>query len=114
VPKDIQFPEAEPRYVFERDCLGFRALADGKPVECMVTAELLFSRFKARDMSEEALRQAYREHKATIQGIARRHIENGWIDEENRVFLTSHFSLVPKLLFGNGLSAKLRFARLPG
>ncbi|MBY0524973.1 MAG: DUF1488 domain-containing protein [Gemmataceae bacterium] len=92
MPKDIQFPEVEPRYVFERDCLGFQALADGKPVECMVTGELFMTRFRARDMSEDSLRQAYREHQSEIQSIARDHIENGWLDEDGRVFLTTRFT----------------------
>src|SRR5262245_49240489 len=101
VPKEILFPEVEPRYVFERDCLGFRALADGTPVECLVTAELLLARFGAQDWTEDALRQAYREHRATIQAIARNHIANGWIDEEG-LLLTTRFTRL-SVTFGERL-----------
>jgi hypothetical protein len=92
MPKEINFPDAEPRYIFDRDCLGFRAFADGKPLACMVTAELLYTRFGARDFTEEAMRRAYREHRPEIQAIARTHIENDWIDEQGRVFLTTRHS----------------------
>jgi hypothetical protein len=102
VPKEIQFAEVEPRYVFERDWLAFPARVDGKPVECLVTLELLMARFGAREPSEQAMRQAYREHRAAIQAIARNHIENGWSDEESRVFLTTRFTRL-RVTFGDGL-----------
>jgi hypothetical protein len=58
----------------------------------MVTAELLFSRFGAKDFSEGELRRAFHEHRAELQAIARNHIENGWIDDEGRVFLTVRYT----------------------
>src|SRR4051812_46925590 len=88
----IVFPDGEPSYVFDWDCLAFRALADGKPVECLVTGELLMARFGATSMTEESLRQAYRTHKNEIQDVARNHLEHGWIDEASRVFLTTRFT----------------------
>jgi hypothetical protein len=92
VPTEIEFPNIEPTYDFDRDCLSFRARVDSQPVECLVTAELLLARFGARDMTEEAMREAYREHRTEIQDIARSHIANGWIDEEARIFLTTRFT----------------------
>jgi hypothetical protein len=92
VAKEILFPDREPVYLFDRDCLAFRALVEGRPVECMITAELLLSRFGARDMTEGSLREAYRKHRAGIQAIARDHIENGWIDADHRLFLTTRFT----------------------
>jgi hypothetical protein len=92
VPKDIQFPDNEPHYVFERDCLAFRALADGKPVECLVSAELLMHRFGAREFTEQALRQAFARHRGEIQAIARHHIEMGWVNPDNRLLLTTRFT----------------------
>jgi hypothetical protein len=92
MPKDIRFPEVEPRYVFERDCLAFPASMDGQPIECLVTLELLMARFGVREPSEEAMRQAYREHRIAIQAIARNLIEYGWIDTDNRVFLTTRYT----------------------
>jgi hypothetical protein len=92
VPPEIVFPNAEPWYVFERDCLGFRAVVDGKGVECLVSLELLMSRFGAREPTEESLRAAYRERRDELRQIARSHIENGWIDEEGRVLLTTRYT----------------------
>lgn len=92
MPKDIEFPEGEPRYVFERDCLVFHARVDDKPVECLVTLELLIARFGAREPSEQGMRQAFLDHRNEIQAIAREHIENGWIDDESRIFLTTQFT----------------------
>ena len=92
MPVEIVFPDIEPAYIFERDVLALRALADGNPVQVMVTAEFLMARFGTRDISEEALRDAYRQHKDEIRSIARNHIEMGWIDEERRVFLTTRYT----------------------
>jgi len=85
----ISFPAIEPRYVFERVCLAFPALADGKPIECYVTAELLNAGFGATDFTEKSMREAYTSHRAEVQALAQGHIENGWIDDQNRVFLTT-------------------------
>src|SRR5207244_2212688 len=89
---EITFPDSDPRYILDRDCLAFRATVDGKPVECLVTAELLLSEFGAKGMDEAEMRAAYRERKAKIQGLARSHIERGWVDPENRVFLTTRYT----------------------
>jgi Protein of unknown function (DUF1488) len=92
VPNEILFPDVEPTYVFDLDCLAFRAIVDGRPIECLVTAELLLTRFGARDMTEASLRETYRQHRPEIQVIASGHIEHGWIDDERRVFLTTRFT----------------------
>jgi len=88
----IVFPEQQPRYDFDRDVLVFHALTDGKPVEVVVTGELLLSRFGASDMTEASLREAFSKNREPIHEIAREHIENGWIDEEGRVFLTTRLT----------------------
>jgi hypothetical protein len=96
VAKIITFPESEPEYVFNRDCLAFHANVDGKSVKCMVTAEFLMTNFRipdsTPDFSEEAMRNAYRVYKLEIQKIATDHIENGWIDDDSRIFLTTRFT----------------------
>lgn len=89
MPAEITFPAPDPQYVFDRDCLAFRAIAGGRTVMCLVTCELLYSNFGAKDFTEQEMRRAFREHSAQIQAIAKEHIENGWIDEEGRVFLTT-------------------------
>jgi hypothetical protein len=101
VAKEITFPEQLPLWLFEQDCLVFPALVDGKPVECMVTGEFLMTHFAARDMTEESMQRAYRDHKPEIQDIATNHIENGWIDEEGRIFLSMRFTRL-KVVFGAG------------
>jgi hypothetical protein len=103
VPKDILFPPTEPLYVFERDCLAFRAIADSKNIQVLVTAELLLSRFGALDESEKSLRDAYRLHKDEIQAIARGHIENGWVNKDGDLFLTTRFTRL-SVSFGAGIA----------
>jgi hypothetical protein len=99
---DIDFPDPEPRYAVDPDGLSFRARVGGKPIECLVTAELLLARFGACDVTEEAMRQAFFEHKGEIRQIARDHIANGWIDEDGRLFLTTRFTRL-KVVFGERL-----------
>jgi hypothetical protein len=91
---EIVFPDVEPIWLFERDCLSFRALVDGKPVECIVTAELLFQRFGAKGISGEEAKAAYQEHKAEIQALARSHIEMGWVSPGNQVILTTRATIL--------------------
>lgn len=98
----ITFPDSEPRYLSGRDCLAFDAVADDKPVECLITTELLFFRYGAGDPTEASLREAYQEHLAEIQEVARTHIKNGWIDEEGRVVLMTRFTRM-KVTFSDTL-----------
>jgi hypothetical protein len=104
VPHDIEFPDIEPRFVFDRDCLAFTARVGGHSVECLVTAEMLMTHFGAQEPSEEEMRAAYREHRAEIQSIARDHIQNGWVDE-SRLFLTTRFTRL-KVTFGDRLDER--------
>jgi hypothetical protein len=104
VPQEIVFPDAEPSYVFDRDVLAFRALADGKPVQVMVTGELLMSSFGARDMTEASLRDAYQRNRDDLRDLARTHIQMGWVDEQSRVFLTTRYTRL-HVTFGDRLSA---------
>jgi Protein of unknown function (DUF1488) len=92
VSSNITFPDVEPTYVFDRDCLAFTAIANGKSITCLVTGEFLLMHVKSGGMTEEAMSQAFRVHRAEIEDIARTHIENGWIDEENRVLLTTRYT----------------------
>jgi hypothetical protein len=92
VAKVINFPESEPFYDFDSDCLIFGAIVDGKSVECVLTAGLLVANFGASDIDKESLLKAYQVRKEEIHTLARKHIEHGWIDEESRVFLTKRFT----------------------
>ncbi len=84
----------EPRYVFERNCLALDAVVDGRAVTCLVSGELLLTRFEARDISEAALREAYKSHAEAIREIIGQHIANGGIDDRNRVILTRRYTLL--------------------
>jgi hypothetical protein len=89
----IKFPDfPEPTYVFERECVSFPALVDGKPVECLVSMELLNKEFGLREFTGDAMRECYLQNREAIQRIARAHIEHGWIDDANRVFLTTRYT----------------------
>jgi hypothetical protein len=90
--KEIEFPDSEPLYIFDRDCLAFGCVVDGKPVECLVTAEFLQAHFGPSDITEEAMRHSFRTHREEIEAIARAHIVNGWVDEDSRIFLTTRFT----------------------
>ena len=59
---------------------------------CLVSAELLSSEFGAKDMTEEEMRRAFLERKADFQAIVRDRIENGWVDDEDRIFLTTRYT----------------------
>jgi hypothetical protein len=108
VAQEITFPNVEPLYVFDRDCLSFRAIVDGLlPVECIVTAELLLSQFGAKSFTEEDMRKAFQEHRAEIQALARTHIENNWINE-GRIFLTTRFTRL-NVTYGRDLETVPRF-----
>ena len=102
VAKIITFPDSELRYLSDSDCLAFDALSDDQRITCVVTAGLLYSRYGARDFAEESLRKAYHEHRAEIQEIASTHIENGWIDEEDHVFLMTRYTRM-KVTFDGSL-----------
>jgi hypothetical protein len=102
VVTEISFPNPEPQYDFDRDVLIFRALAGEKQVECIVTGKLLVTHFGAPDMTEESLLDAYRRHRGNIQDIARNHIENRWVEEEGRLFLTTYYTRL-RVSFGKGL-----------
>lgn len=94
----IIFPDREPYWEFERDCLSFPAIVDGKPIKCLVSAELLMARFGARlPPSQEECKRAYEEHRAEIRDIARSLILAGQVMRNGEVLLTTnvfHFKLV--------------------
>lgn len=102
MPVTIDFPDTEPSYVFQRDCLAFSARMDGKPVECLITFELLLQRFGARGFAEAEAREAFRRHEDEIQDIARHHLEMSWISPEGRVLLTTRFTRL-KVSYGPNL-----------
>src|SRR5687768_2478160 len=103
--EEIVFPDTPlPSYVFDRDCISFPALLGSKPLECLVTAEFLMTRFHAPDSGKDSLSEAFEKNKDEIHEIARVQIENGWVDEEQRVFITTRFTRL-KVKFGRAIHA---------
>jgi Protein of unknown function (DUF1488) len=119
MPRKIDFPDIPPRYVFERDCVAFPALVDGKPIRCMISMEALMQDFGARGHDEEEIMRAFHESRLRIQEAARRKLENGSVipDEgvliwasmpsklNNRIF---HFLQSPELTKRPDLTALLQ------
>ncbi len=79
---DVLFTGTTPKYLFERDALSFSAIADGRPVRCVITFEDLVRRFRARGFDEEAAREAFEANKRAIEDLARTAIERDGIQEE--------------------------------
>jgi hypothetical protein len=101
--EQIIFPDREPYWEFDRDCLSFPAFVDGKRVKCLVTAELLMARFGARIPSQEECKRAYEKHKAEIQDIARSLILAGQVMPNNEVLLTTRVFRLKLVSFGDQL-----------
>jgi hypothetical protein len=79
---DVLFTGTTPQYLFARDALSFSAIADGRPVRCVISVEALVSRFRARGFDEAAAREAFEANKKAIEDLARAEIERGGIREE--------------------------------
>lgn len=92
MPNEITFSPAEPRYLADVDCLAFTATADGRPVECIATAEFLATRFGAEDSTEEAMRRAYGQREEEIHAVARGLIEAGLLDRDGAALLTTRLT----------------------
>lgn len=104
MPEATTSPNAEFQYLFDRDALAIRIPVDGKEYQCIVLAELLYSRFGAKDTTEVEMERAYREHRDVIQTIAIDHVKNGWADEQGRLFLTTRFTRLA-VFYGEELRA---------
>src|SRR5687767_7866636 len=85
---DIMFGEGRPKFLFVRDALEFPAVADGSPVRCIVSAELLMERCGAQDNSQIQMEKAYDKNRAAIQWAARELIEAGHA-KDGEVLLTT-------------------------
>jgi len=91
-PKQIEFPDTPPLHLFQRDCVSFLARVDGRPVNCLVTAEFLWKNFGLSTFDGDAMLEAYQKNREAIQKIARDFIEAGWIGPDNEVLLTARFT----------------------
>jgi len=103
VPRDITFPETEPRYDCNRDSLAFDVRVDGKSAVCLVSGEFLMQHFGAREFEESVFQETFAAHRVEIQEIARNHIENGWLDERGCLFLNTRYTRLT-VTFGGRLA----------
>ena len=99
---EVEFPDPDSNYLSDEDCLSFRALLEGEPITCLVTAKFLMIHFGASDLSEEELRQAFSEHRTEIERIVREQIANGWIDDQRRIILRARVTKL-RVTFDEGL-----------
>ena len=99
----ITFPELQPQFVVDRDCVSFPAQAGEARFKCLVTVELLMERFGARGPSEEEALRAYERHKEEIRVIARALIERGEVNSDGEVLITSRTFRLKKVVFGEKL-----------
>lgn len=89
MPTDIFFPEMEPTWVFDRDCVRFYAVVDGSPLRCLVTVEALMSHFGLRAPDPEAALQVFLDHQTQIQEAAFQKIETGETGSSDELVLRS-------------------------
>jgi hypothetical protein len=71
----ISFPPDPPEYCARDFVLAFQAEVDGRCVQCAITAEALEDHFGAPSLVERDLVDAFGEHRAEIEGAARRMLE---------------------------------------
>jgi len=98
----LLFPDVEPFWVFDRDCLAFPAVLDGKTIRCLVTLETLIQNYGAKSPSELEMKRAFGENRAKIHDIARAMINTKQFDEHGEILIRS---TSPQLL-GSELSVK--------
>lgn len=78
--KTIEFPDIEPRLVFDRDCVVFPALVDGRPIRCMVTFEALMQDYGAKRDSD--FLEAFRRNRGAFEKQIRSKLAAGIVPEE--------------------------------
>lgn len=86
--KVIEFPPSA-RSEFDRDAISFQAVVDGKPILCIVKAELLRSHFEPLAHTELQLLNCFASHRVALEATARQLIEAGQIDAKGEVLITT-------------------------
>jgi len=89
MPTIISFVRG-PRWIFDRDCVHFYAIADSKVINCLITAEALMHHFGAREYEAEEFLRAFRERKGEIEAVARQRIQADDYDTGDEVVLKTN------------------------
>jgi hypothetical protein len=87
--KRMQFLPGLARHLSDRDAIELPAAADGAPVRCIVSAELLMQRFGARDNTPGEVRGAFDDGLVVIEEALRKLIAAGHVDAKGEVVLTT-------------------------
>lgn len=88
----IHFPDVEPELLFDRISLWFPAVADEKPVICIVPVELLLgpsSNVLLTSDEHELALQVFRAHRANLQQRASVLIHEGRVDKDGELLITA-------------------------
>lgn len=64
---NVVFPQIDPQWIFDRDCVVFPAIVDGRAVKCLVTMEALIQNFGAQGRSDEDFLRAFVENRKRIE-----------------------------------------------
>jgi hypothetical protein len=87
--KRVQFLPGQARHLPDRDAIEVPATADGGPVRCLVSAELLIQRFGARNNAPNEVLGAFNYGLLAIEEALRKLIEAGHVDAKGEVALTT-------------------------
>jgi Protein of unknown function (DUF1488) len=90
MPEQIVFPQLRPVFVFERNCVAFPSLVDGRVVRCLISVEALHKDYGANGFSEEEAMRAFNEHRAQIEEAARRKLKRSEISPEGELLIRAH------------------------
>jgi hypothetical protein len=93
--KRVQFLPDQARHLPDRDAIELPAAADGAPVRCVVSAELLIQRFGARSNDPGEVRAAFDDGLVVIEEALRKLIEAGHVDAQGEVVLTTKNFTLP-------------------
>jgi hypothetical protein len=86
MPTHIHFPNVEPHLITHRACIWFPAVADAKPIGCIVPFELLLG--PTTDDPETAL-QVFHAHRADLHQRASVLIHEGRVDKDGELVITA-------------------------
>lgn len=99
MPRTIGFPMSTPRWVVDRECVAFYAIADKSLLKCLISAEALEAHFGAKDLGEREAMRAFTENRGVIERVAREVITAGRFNRGDEVVLRiSSFTTVSKAL----------------
>ncbi len=83
---NVSFPDVPPT-IASSGAVHFAASVDGRPVDCSITEEALFDRY--RSGGPRGSEAAFHEHRPDIERVARRLIQLGRVSPAGRLVITA-------------------------